>query len=113
MSSLMFPYGALDLLHDHRHHNHDHEHDKRDKLRAALISSGSGASGSYPTLLNVIEEENDDRDHGAGQILVIVNAGSGGIKRKQEKFRLHRKSNTRSTENSNVSAILAKCENGS
>ncbi|KAI3902153.1 hypothetical protein MKW92_008562 [Papaver armeniacum] len=78
MRSLMFPYGALDLLHDHihRHHNHDHEHDKRDKLRAVLISSGGGDGG-----MNIIEEENEDRDRDAGQILVIENAGSGGSER--------------------------------
>ncbi|KAI3912864.1 hypothetical protein MKW98_012806 [Papaver atlanticum] len=111
LSSLMFPDGALDLLHDHlrhRRHHHDLDHDQRDKLRAALISSGGGAGGSYPSVdilgtpkeyifhfdvpglsktdiqVNVIEEENADRSRAAGQILVVENPGSGGVKRKRE-----------------------------
>lgn len=100
----MFPDSALDLLHDHLHHHHD----QRDKLRAALISSSGGASGSYPAVdildtpkeyifhfnvpglsktniqVNLMEEENADRNRTAGQILVIENAGSGGVKRKRE-----------------------------
>ncbi|KAI3902150.1 hypothetical protein MKW92_008559 [Papaver armeniacum] len=110
-SSLMFPDGALDLLHDHlhhHHHHHDHDHDQRDKLRAALISSGGGAGGNYPSVdildtpkeyifhfdvpglsktdiqVNVVEEENADRNRDAGHILVIENSGSGGVKRKRE-----------------------------
>ncbi|KAI3902151.1 hypothetical protein MKW92_008560 [Papaver armeniacum] len=157
LSSLMFPYGALDILHDHLHlhHHHHHDHDQRDK--AALISSSGGAGGSYPAVdildtpkdyifrfdvpglskteiqVNVMEEENADRNRDVGQILVIENAGGGGVKRKREgneekeggsassckyimlerrvypkkfmrKFRL--------PENSNISAISAKCENG-
>lgn len=107
----MFPDSALDLLHDHlhhHHHHHDHDHDQRDKLRAALISSSGGASGSYPAVdildtpkeyifhfdvpglcktdiqVNVMEEENADRNRAVGQILVIENATSGGVKRKRE-----------------------------
>ncbi|KAI3995391.1 hypothetical protein MKX01_040507 [Papaver californicum] len=175
MSSLMFPNGTLDLLHDHLHHHHDHDHDhdhdnQRDKFRAALISRG-GAVGSYPAVdiletpkdyifhfdvpglsktdiqVNVIEEKNADRSRDAGQILVIENACSGGVKRKREEGgeadREHEKKNGHSNEemdggsesckyirlerraypkkfmrkfrlpdNSNVSAISAKCENG-
>ncbi|KAI3857878.1 hypothetical protein MKX03_004980 [Papaver bracteatum] len=110
LSSLMFPDGALDLLHDHLHHHHHHDHDHRDKLRAALISSGggAGAGGNYPAVdildtpkeyifhfdvpglsktdiqVNVAEEENADRNRAAGQILVVENATSGGVKRKRE-----------------------------
>ncbi|KAI3857874.1 hypothetical protein MKX03_004976 [Papaver bracteatum] len=162
LSSLMFPDGALDLLHDHLHHHHHHDHDQRDKLRADLISSGGG--GSYSSeyifhfdapglsktdiLVNIIEEENDDRNRAAGQILVVENVGSGGVKRKREGnegeadreheknghgeeeveggsaesckyIRLERRvypkkfmRKFRLPENSNVYAILAKCENG-
>ncbi|KAI3987987.1 hypothetical protein MKX01_038404 [Papaver californicum] len=174
MSSLMFPNGTLDLLHDHLHHHHhdDHDHDnQRDKFRAALISSGVDGSGSYPAVdildtpkeyifhfdvpglsktdiqVNVIEEEIADRSRDAGQILVVENAGSGGVKRKREEGggadREHEKKNGhcheemeggsesckyirlerrvypkkfmrkfRLPDNSNVSAISAKCENG-
>ncbi|MCL7038002.1 hypothetical protein MKW94_029407 [Papaver nudicaule] len=170
MSSLMFPNGTLDLLHDHlhHHHHHDHDHDQRDKVRAALISTGGGAGGSYPAVdildtpkeyifhfdvpglsktdiqVNVMEEQNADRSRAAGQILIIENSGSRGVKRKREEgggaereheknghgqeeiegesckyIRLERRvypkkftRKFRLPENSNVSAISAKCENG-
>ncbi|KAI3857876.1 hypothetical protein MKX03_004978 [Papaver bracteatum] len=108
LSSLMFPDDVLDLLHDHLHHHH-HDHDQRDKWRAALISNGGsgGSGGSYPSVdildtpkeyifhfdvpglsetdiqVNVVEEENADRNRSAGQTLVIENAASGGVKRKR------------------------------
>ncbi|MCL7025457.1 hypothetical protein MKW94_012561 [Papaver nudicaule] len=171
MSSLMFPNGTFDLLHDHLHHHHhrDHDHDQRDKVRAALISGGGGgAGGSYPAVdildtpkeyifhfdvpglsktdiqVNVMEEQNADRSREAGQLLVVENSGSGGVKRKREEgggadreheknghshkeiegesckyIRLERRvypkkftRKFRLPENSNVSAISAKCENG-
>ncbi|MCL7043954.1 hypothetical protein MKW94_015603 [Papaver nudicaule] len=178
MSSLMFPNGTFDLLHDHLHHHHDHHHhDQRDKMRAALISTGGGgggggAGGSYPAVdildtpkeyifhfdvpglsktdiqVNVMEEQNADRSREAGQILVVENSGSGGVKRKREEgggadreheknghghghgheemegesckyIRLERRvypkkftRKFRLPDNSNVSAISAKCENG-
>ncbi|MCL7041940.1 hypothetical protein MKW94_013500 [Papaver nudicaule] len=173
MSSLMFPNATLDLLHDHlhHHHHHDHDHDQRDKKRAALISTGGGgggAGGSYPAVdildtpkeyifhfdvpglsktdiqVNVMEEQNADRSRAAGQILIVENSSSGGVKRKREEgggaerehqknghgheemegesckyIRLERRvypkkftRKFRLPENSNVSAISAKCENG-
>ncbi|MCL7047243.1 hypothetical protein MKW94_008402 [Papaver nudicaule] len=163
MSSLMFPNGTFDLLHDHlhHHHHHDHDHDQRDKVRAALISTGGGgAGGSYPAVdildtpkeyifhfdvpglsktdiqVNVMEEQNADRSRAAGQILIIENSGSGGANREHQKnghgheeiegesasckyIRLERRvypkkftRKFRLPENSNVSAISAKCENG-
>ncbi|MCL7035727.1 hypothetical protein MKW94_008843 [Papaver nudicaule] len=170
MSSLMFPNGTFDLMHDHLHHHHHHDHDQRDKVRAALISTGGGAGGSYPAVdildtpkeyifhhykksslsktdiqVNVMEEQNADRSREAGQILVIENSCSVGVKRKREEgggadrereknghgheeiegestsckyTRLERRVSPKNftrkfrlPDNSNVSAISAKCEN--
>ncbi|KAI3857877.1 hypothetical protein MKX03_004979 [Papaver bracteatum] len=83
MSSLMFPNGSLDLLHDHlhlHHHHHDHDHeitvDIIDTPKEYIFHFDVPVLFKTDIQVNVIEKENVDSNRDAGQIIVVENDGN-------------------------------------